>query len=90
MNNDIEGKCKQKGVRLTDQRKLIAHVMSESENQYSENMKNSKTNLYLFQFSFLYGNEIYLPYSVGALWAYARTFPEINKHIEKKNFVILR
>ena len=32
MNNDIEGKCKQKGVRLTDQRKLIAKVMSESEN----------------------------------------------------------
>ena len=32
MNNDIEGKCKKKGVRLTDQRKLIAHVMSESEN----------------------------------------------------------
>ena len=31
MNNDIEGKCKQKGVRLTDQRKLIAQVMSESE-----------------------------------------------------------
>ena len=32
MNNDIEGKCKQKGVRLTDQRKQIAKVMSESEN----------------------------------------------------------
>ena len=32
MNNDIEGKCKQKGVRLTDQRKLIAKVMTESEN----------------------------------------------------------
>jgi len=31
MNNDIEGKCKQKGVRLTEQRKLIAKVMSESE-----------------------------------------------------------
>ena len=31
MNNDIEGKCKQKGVRLTDQRKLIAKVMSKSE-----------------------------------------------------------
>ena len=30
MNNDIEGKCKQKGVRLTDQRKLIAKVMSDS------------------------------------------------------------
>ena len=31
MNVDIESKCKQKGVRLTDQRKLIAKVMSESE-----------------------------------------------------------
>ena len=32
MSVDIESKCKQKGVRLTDQRKLIAKVMSESEN----------------------------------------------------------
>ena len=31
MSSDIENKCKQKGVRLTDQRKLIAKVMSESE-----------------------------------------------------------
>ena len=29
--NDIENKCIQKGVRLTDQRKLIAEVMSESK-----------------------------------------------------------
>ena len=31
MNVDIESKCKQKGVRLTEQRKLIAKVMSDSE-----------------------------------------------------------
>ena len=31
MNVDIENKCKEKGVRLTDQRKLIAKIMSESE-----------------------------------------------------------
>ena len=31
MNINIENKCKQKGVRLTDQRKLIAQVMSKSE-----------------------------------------------------------
>jgi len=31
MSNDIEKKCIKKGVRLTDQRKLIAKVMSESE-----------------------------------------------------------
>ena len=30
MTNLIEDKCKSKGVRLTDQRKLIAKVMSES------------------------------------------------------------
>ena len=31
MNNDIENICIKKGVRLTDQRKLIAKTMSESE-----------------------------------------------------------
>ena len=31
MNIDIENKCKQKGVRLTEQRKLIAQVMSKTE-----------------------------------------------------------
>ena len=31
MSNPIEDKCVDKGVRLTDQRKLIAKVMSESE-----------------------------------------------------------
>ena len=31
-NFDIEARCKQKSVRLTDQRRLIAKVMSEIEN----------------------------------------------------------
>ena len=31
MSNLIENKCIEKGVRLTDQRKLIAKVMSESQ-----------------------------------------------------------
>ena len=30
----IEEKCKQKGVRLTDQRKVIAQVMSDSKEKY--------------------------------------------------------
>ena len=30
----IEEKCKSKGVRLTDQRKIIAKVMSDSKNRY--------------------------------------------------------
>ncbi len=32
--NAIEEKCKLKGVRLTDQRKIIAQVMSESKEVY--------------------------------------------------------
>ena len=31
MSADIESKCRKKGVRLTDQRKLIAKIMSDSE-----------------------------------------------------------
>ena len=31
MTSEIENKCLQKGVRLTDQRKLVAQVMSESD-----------------------------------------------------------
>ena len=31
MTSDIEEKCIKKGVRLTDQRKLVAKIMSESE-----------------------------------------------------------
>jgi len=31
MSSDIENKCIEKGVRLTDQRKLIAKIMSESD-----------------------------------------------------------
>ena len=32
MSSDIENKCKEKGVKLTEQRKLIAKVMSDSAN----------------------------------------------------------
>ena len=32
--NAIEEKCKAKGVRLTDQRKVIARVMSDSKERY--------------------------------------------------------
>ena len=32
--NNIEKKCQLKGVRLTDQRKIIAKVMSDSKEKY--------------------------------------------------------
>jgi len=32
--NNVEKKCKDKGVRLTDQRRIIAQVMSDSKEKY--------------------------------------------------------
>tara|TARA_A100000164_G_C21510407_1_gene586707 strand:- start:179 stop:598 length:420 start_codon:yes stop_codon:yes gene_type:complete len=32
--NNIEDKCKEKGVRLTEQRKTIAKILSESKEEY--------------------------------------------------------
>ena len=32
--NSIEEKCQKKGVRLTDQRRIIAQVMSDSKEKY--------------------------------------------------------
>ena len=47
MSNVIENKCIEKGVRLTEQRKLIAKVMSESTNHpdvYELHRKVSKVD----------------------------------------------
>ena len=44
MNVDIESKCKQKGVRLTDQRRLIAKVMSESASHPDVDELHRKVN----------------------------------------------
>ena len=44
IESDIESKCKQKGVRLTDQRKLIAKVMSKSENHPDVYELHSRVN----------------------------------------------
>jgi len=44
MNDDIENKCIRKGLRLTDQRKLIAKVMSESESHPDVDELHRKVN----------------------------------------------
>jgi radical SAM superfamily enzyme YgiQ (UPF0313 family) len=49
-----------------------------------------KIKLYLFQFSDLYGDEIYLPYSVGMIWSYARTLPEVANAYSDPGFVFRR
>ena len=45
MSSSIENRCIKKGVRLTDQRKLIAKVMSESENHPDVDELHKKINV---------------------------------------------
>src|SRR5262249_24207832 len=70
----------------------IAEVQGSSTpgDQGGSEVALDRFHLYLFQFSFRYGDEIYLPYSAGILWAYARTFPEIAQNFENKGFVFVR
>jgi radical SAM superfamily enzyme YgiQ (UPF0313 family) len=49
-----------------------------------------KNNVYLAQVNNTYGNNVYLPYSVGLLQAYCQTIKEINDSFSFKDFIYLR
>ncbi len=49
-----------------------------------------KQRLYMVQVNGRYGENVYLPYSVGLLWAYARTFPEIAAAYDMIDFLYLK
>ena len=44
MSSDIENKCIKKGVRLTDQRRIIAKIMSESEDHPDVDALHQRVN----------------------------------------------
>ena len=46
MSETIEQKCLSKGVKLTDQRRIIARVMSESKETYGESDHPDVDELY--------------------------------------------
>ena len=46
MKYSIEQKCIEKGVKLTDQRKIIAKVMSDSKKTYGESDHPDVDELY--------------------------------------------
>ena len=46
MSDTIEKKCISKGVKLTDQRKIIAKVLSESKENYGESDHPDVDELY--------------------------------------------
>lgn len=49
-----------------------------------------KRNIYFCQFNFMYGRDVFIPYSVGMLWSYARTIPEIENNYHNAGFVFIR
>jgi len=49
-----------------------------------------KNNLYFFQFTFRHDKEIFIPYSSGILWSYAKSFKRIDENYENKGFIFLR
>jgi putative methyltransferase len=50
----------------------------------------SKRRVYLIQCNNRYGDNVYLPYSVGLCWAYAATFPIVQEHYELAGFVYIK
>ena len=46
MSQEIEQKCLEKGVKLTDQRKIIVKVLSESKEKYGESDHPDVDELY--------------------------------------------
>jgi radical SAM superfamily enzyme YgiQ (UPF0313 family) len=53
-------------------------------------MTRRKAVPYLFQFNFQSGNTLYLPYSVGVLWAYASQTEAVRLNFEKPRFVFMK
>jgi hypothetical protein len=49
-----------------------------------------RARVYLAQVNHQYGDNVFLPYSVGLLWAFARQDPEVARHYELAEFLFLR
>ena len=47
-------------------------------------------NLYLFELSDVFADQVYLPYSSGVVWSYVNSFDEINKNYELKDWFFAR
>ena len=42
-----------------------------------------KLKIYSSQFNYQYGNSIHFPYSIASLFAYIKSFPELDKQLQK-------
>ena len=49
-----------------------------------------KNNLYLFELSDIFANQVYLPYSSGVVWSYCKAQPEVQENYILKNWFYYR
>ena len=49
-----------------------------------------KLKVYSSQFNYQYGNSIHFPYSIASLFAYIKSFPELDKHLQFEKTFIFR
>ena len=49
-----------------------------------------KKNIYLFELSDVFANQVYLPYSSGVVWSYLKTNPIIQKNYQLKDWFFVR
>jgi len=47
-------------------------------------------NLYLFELSDIFANQVYLPYSSGVVWSYCNAKPEVNQNYELQEWFYYR
>ena len=49
-----------------------------------------KLKIYSSQFNYQYGNSIHFPYSIASLFAYIKSFPELDKQLQFEKTFIFR
>ena len=49
-----------------------------------------KKNIYLFELSDVFANQVYLPYSSGVVWSYLKTNSTIQKNYQLKDWFFAR
>ena len=47
-------------------------------------------NIYLFELSDIFANQVYLPYSSGVVWSYLKNNPTIQKNYKLKDWFFVR
>ena len=66
---------------------MILNIINLKERLYQ---KIDMIQVYSSQFNYQYGNSIHFPYSIASLFAYIKSFPELDKQLQFEKTFIFR